>query len=46
MIRDLAAVLGTAMIGAGATVRFGWDMGCIIVGAIILLVAVIGALRT
>lgn len=45
MMKDAIGILGLAMIGVGVSTRYGWDVACIIVGGIFLLLAIIGAMR-
>jgi hypothetical protein len=44
-MNDLFGVVGLAAIGVGTYNRFGWDYACIIVGTILLVLAVFGAMR-
>jgi len=45
MIRDGLAVLGFSVMCFGVWTRFGFDMACIIGGATLLVLAVIGAIQ-
>jgi hypothetical protein len=45
MIRDAMLLVGFAAMCAGLTIRFGFDVACIIGGAIMLTLAVIGAIQ-
>jgi len=45
MIRDGMLIVGFSAMVYGLTVRFGFDVACIIGGAVMLTLAVIGAIR-
>lgn len=44
-MRDALAALGIGLVATGVSVRYGWDVACIIVGGLIFTLAVIGAMR-
>ena len=44
-MNDYIGLLGVAMVGVGCFNRFGWDIAVIICGTILLVLAVIGAMR-
>lgn len=45
MIRDALAFVGFSVMVYGIGARFGFDMACIIAGATLLVLAVIGAIQ-
>lgn len=45
MTRDALGIIGFVAMFYGLTIRFGFDLACIIGGAVLLTLAVIGALR-
>ena len=45
MTRDVLGIVGFAAMVYGLTIRFGFDLACIIGGAVLLTLAVIGAIR-
>lgn len=45
MTNDIFAFIGLASLCTGLTVRYGWDVACIIGGVILMTLAIIGALR-
>ena len=44
-MNDILGLLGVALVALGISVRYGWDVACIIVGGILLALAIIGAMR-
>ena len=44
-VHDLVGVVGLAALTTGVFGRFGWEWACIIAGAIILTLAVVGAIK-
>ena len=44
-MKDIFGVVGLSAIAVGTCNRFGWDIACIIVGTILLVLAVIGAIQ-
>lgn len=45
MIRDVVGIIGLAALATGLTVRFGWDMACIICGVVLIAVSILGAIK-
>lgn len=45
MIRDVVLLVGLGTLGVGLYERFGWDVACIVVGATLVALAVVGAIR-
>ena len=44
-MNDVMGFTGMAVLALGLSVRFGWDVACIIVGGITLTLAIVGAMR-
>lgn len=44
-MNDVVAIIGYGLVVTGVSVRYGWDMACIIGGGLLLALAIIGAMR-
>ena len=45
MTQDILGILGFTAMTVGISIRYGWDVACIISGGILLTLAVVGAIR-
>lgn len=44
-MRDIFGMTGIGLFALGISARYGWELACIIVGAVFLALAIIGAMR-
>jgi len=45
MTKDIVMIVGLSLLAAGLNQRFGWDIACIVIGALLVASALIGALK-
>lgn len=44
-MNDAIGIAGLVLLATGLSVRYGWEVACIIVGGTLLALAIIGAMR-